>query len=163
MTTGDALAETGPSYEHAFDPARQPDLFDGVRSRRILAFLIDVAFILVWMAVASAVIAVLGLLTLSLGWLLFALVWPFVPILYIAFTLGGSRSATPGMRMAGLQMRTWYGAPMYPLLAIVHGVLFWFFIVALTPFVLVVGLLNPRKRLLHDYISGTVLIRTPAV
>ncbi len=161
MTDGHTMAGDGRAYENAFDPIRQAELFDGVRGRRMFAFLIDVAFIVIWMAVASAVIAVLGLLTLSLGWLLFALVWPFVPVLYVAFTLGGSKSATPGMRITGLQMRTWYGAPMYPLLAIVHGVLFWFSIVALTPLILIVSLFNPGKRLLHDYVSGTIVIRKP--
>jgi uncharacterized RDD family membrane protein YckC len=32
----------------------------------------------------------------------------------------------------------------------------------LTPFILIVGLFNGRKRLLHDMLVGTVLINNPA-
>ncbi|MHA1189208.1 MAG: RDD family protein [Alphaproteobacteria bacterium] len=161
MNTGHATAQPGSVYEHAYDPAAQGELFDGVRTRRMTAFVIDMVIIIALMVLASIVIAVLGILTFSLGWLLFALVWPFVAIGYIMFTLGGSRSATPGMRMSGLQMRTWYGAPMYPLLALAHAMLFWFSITLLTPFILLIALFNPRKRLVHDYVAGTVLVRTP--
>ncbi len=143
----------------AFDPAIQPELYDGLRTRRIFAFFIDACFILALMVAASVVIAVLGFFTLGLGWLLLPLVWPFVAILYTMFTLGGPRSATPGMRMAGIKMQTWYGAPMYPLLALVHAIGFWFSVVLLTPFILLVCLFSPRKRLLHDIVLGTVVIR----
>jgi uncharacterized RDD family membrane protein YckC len=143
----------------AYDPALLPDLFDGVRTRRISAFFIDACFILALMVMASVVIAVLGVFTLGLGWLLLPLIWPFVAILYTMFTLGGPRSATPGMRMTGVKMHTWYGEPMYPLLALVHGIGFWFSVVLLTPFIVLVSLFSPRKRLLHDIVLGTVVIR----
>ncbi|MBO6511467.1 MAG: RDD family protein, partial [Roseibium sp.] len=40
-------AETTSDYarQDAFDPVRNPELFSGVRSRRIFAFLIDVVII----------------------------------------------------------------------------------------------------------------------
>jgi len=145
--------------EMAYDPAVQPELYDGVRTRRIFAFFIDVCFILALMVLASVVIVVLGIFTFGLGWLLLALVWPFVAILYTMFTLGGRHSATPGMRIMGIKMHTWYGEPIYPLLALVHVIGFWFSVTLLTPFVLVVSLFSPRKRLLHDIVLGTVVIR----
>lgn len=146
--------------EMAYDPAARPDLYDGVRTRRIVAFLLDATVILVLMLLASLVITVLGIFTLGLGWLLLPLVWPMVAILYTVFTLGGPYSATPGMRAAGIEMRTWYGAPMYPLLALVHSVGFWLSVSVLTPFVLLVSLFSPRKRLLHDILAGTIAIRS---
>ena len=85
----------------AYDPAVFPELFDGVRSRRIFAFLIDACFIMALMVLASVVITVLGVFTLGLGWLMLPLVWPFVAIVYTMFTLGGRHSATPGMRTSG--------------------------------------------------------------
>jgi uncharacterized RDD family membrane protein YckC len=46
-----------------------------------------------------------------------------------------------------------------------HAVLFWLSISLLTPFVLLIGLFNGRRRLLHDFVLGTVVInssvRTP--
>jgi uncharacterized RDD family membrane protein YckC len=62
----------------------------------------------------------------------------------------------------GLEMRTWYGAPCYFVLGAVHAVGFWLSASFLTPFVLLVGLLNPRKRLLHDIVLGTIVINNPA-
>lgn len=147
----------------AFDPGRVPLCYEGVRTRRMLAFCVDVALIIVLMILATAVIGLLGLFTLGLGWLLLPLVWPFLAILYTMFTLGGSQSATPGMALMGLVMRTWQGAPIYPILGAMHGLLFWFSVTLLTPFILLISLMNPRKRLLHDMILGTVLVRAAAL
>jgi uncharacterized RDD family membrane protein YckC len=36
--------------------------------------------------------------------------------------------------------------------------LFWISISVLSPFVLLVGLFNSRRRLLHDFVLGTVVI-----
>jgi uncharacterized RDD family membrane protein YckC len=64
-----------------------------------------------------------------------------------------------------LELRTWYGAPSYFVLGAMHAVLFWLSISLLTPFVLLIGLFNGRRRLLHDFVLGTVVInssvRTP--
>ena len=149
------------SREMAFDPAARPELYDGVRTRRIFAFLVDAAVIFFLMMLATFVVAVLGVFTFGLGWLLFPLIWPFVAILYTMFTLGGPASATPGMRFTGVEMRTWYGAPMYPVLALAHAIGFWLSVTILTPLVLIVSLLSPRKRLLHDILLGTIVIRRP--
>ena len=143
----------------AYDPAVRPELFDGVRTRRIFAFFVDSAFILALMVMAAVMIVVLGVFTLGLGWLLLPLVWPFVAILYTMFTLGGRHSATPGMRVTGIRMHTWYGEPIYPLLALVHAIGFWFSVTLLTPFIMLVSLFSPQKRLLHDIVLGTVVIR----
>ncbi len=143
----------------AFDPAIQPEIYDGLRTRRIFAFFIDACFILALMIAASVVIAVLGVFTLGLGWLLLPLIWPFVAIVYTMFTLGGSNCATPGMRMTGIRMHIRDGEPMYPLLALLHAIGFWFSVVLLTPFIVLVSLFSSRKRLLHDIVLGTVVIR----
>jgi uncharacterized RDD family membrane protein YckC len=55
-------------------------------------------------------------------------------------------------------MRTWYGAPAYFVLGAVHAIVFWMTVSILTPLVLVVGLLNDRSRLAHDFLLGTVVI-----
>ena len=148
------------SGEFAFDPAAHPDRYDGVRSRRIFAFLIDAAVVLFLMLMAGLLIGALGILTLGLGWFLFPLIWPVVPIVYSVLTVGGRHSATPGMRFAGIELRTARGEPMTPLLALLHALGFWFTVTLLTPFILVVALLNSRKQLLHDLALGTVAVRS---
>ena len=147
--------------EFAYDPDTQPELFSGVRTKRFLAFLIDAAIILMLTLVVGILVGILGVLTLGLGWLLYGAIFPVVALVYTAMTAGGPNSATVGMRMAGLQMRTWYGAPMYRLLAAMHALVFYFTVSLLTPFIVVISLFNGRKRCLHDMLMGTIIINKP--
>jgi uncharacterized RDD family membrane protein YckC len=150
---------------HAYDPAANPELFEGVLSRRLLAFFIDVLIIAVPVMAAAIFIFLFGILTLGLGWMLFWLLSPASVIWALAYygmTMGSAASATIGMRAMGLEIRTWYGAPAYFLLGAVHAVVYWVSVSVLTPFILLVGLFNARRRLLHDILVGTVLINNPA-
>lgn len=146
--------------DFAYNPEMEPELFDDVRKRRVMAYLLDLLFISVLVVVLGALVAVVGVVTLGLGWLLFGILVPATAILYIAFTLGGPYCATPGMRVMGLEMRLWYGAKPYMLLAVVHAVLFYGLNVLLTPFIVLVSLFNERKQLLHDIVLGTVVINS---
>jgi uncharacterized RDD family membrane protein YckC len=104
---------------------------------------------------------VFGLVTLGLGWALFWLVSPasiIWALIYNGASIGGSHSATLGMRVMDLELRTWYGAPGYFLLGAMHAVLFWISVSVLSPFVLLIGPFNARRRLLHDFVLGTVII-----
>lgn len=146
---------------NAYDPVANPELFEGVLSRRIVAFLIDACLIVGPIVLLSLFIFVFGLVTLGLGWLLFWLLSPiFVvwAIVYVGATLSSPHSATIGMRMLDLELRTWYGGKMYFLLAAVHAIFFWVSVSFLTPLVLFLGLVNRQHRLLHDFCTGTVMI-----
>lgn len=164
MTNGDPK-RIGLSIDvkpHAYDPATQPELFEGVLPRRIVAFAIDVVVILVPVAAVAMFIVLFGLVTFGFGWLLFWLLFPATivwALLYYGWTLGSPASATIGMRTMDLEMRTWYGAPCYFVLGAVHAIVFWLSMRAyLTPIVLVTALFNDRRRLLHDMLVGTVVI-----
>ena len=160
-------SRTGAAFDfkpHAYDPAVSPESFDGVLARRIVAFIIDVIIIAIPLIAASAFILVFGLFTFGLGWALFWLLSPASVIWALAYygmTLGGPASATIGMRAMEIEMRTWYGAPAYFLLGTVRAVVFWVSVSVLTPFILLIGFFNPRRRLLHDMLVGTVLINSP--
>ena len=146
---------------HAFDPRLQPELFRGVLTRRVVAFFIDLLVLSVPIILAVIFIALFGVVTLGLGWALFWLVSPasvIWAVIYYGASLGGPHSATIGMRVMDLELRTWYGAPGYFVLGAMHGVLFWISISVLSPLVLLVGLFNARRRLLHDVVLGTVII-----
>jgi uncharacterized RDD family membrane protein YckC len=159
---------TGFSFDvkpHAYDPAVNPELFEGVLARRMIAFCIDVIVISVPIFLAAVFIVVFGILTLGFGFFLFFLLSPAAVIwalAYYAMSFGSPKSATIGMRVMDLEMRTWYGAPAYALLGAVHAVAFWVSVCAVTPLVLLVGLFNARRRLLHDMVVGTVVINSPA-
>jgi uncharacterized RDD family membrane protein YckC len=149
------------SYEHAFDPYAEPDLFRGVLIRRVIAFLIDVIVLSVPVILAIIFIAVFGVVTLGLGWALFWLVSPasiIWAIVYYGMTIGSPHSATIGMRVMDLELRTWYGAPGYFVLGAAHAVLFYVSISVLSPLILLLGLFNSRRRLPHDFVLGTVVI-----
>jgi uncharacterized RDD family membrane protein YckC len=166
------MSYTGPggfgssigTQPHAYDPVANPEFFEGVLARRVIAFLIDVVVISIPIIFASLFILIFGFITFGLGWALFWLLSPATVIwalIYYGTTLGGPRSATIGMRVMDLQMRTWYGAPCYFVLGAVHVVVFWLTVSFLTPFILLVGFFNERRRLLHDILVGTIVINHP--
>jgi uncharacterized RDD family membrane protein YckC len=159
-SSGDAFG----AKPHAYDPAINPELFEGVLARRVLAFLIDVVIIALPMALIALFILIFGLVTFGLGWALFFLFYPLGvlwALLYYGFTLGGPHSATIGMRVMDIEMRTWYGAPAYFVLGAVHAIIYWVSVSVLTPLILLVALFNDRRRLLHDIVLGAVIINNP--
>jgi uncharacterized RDD family membrane protein YckC len=150
---------------HAYDPAANPELFEGILARRVVAFIIDLIIIAIPLVAASMFIFVFGLITFGLGWALFWLLSPASVVWALAYyglTLGSPASATFGMRAMDIQMRTWYGAPAYFVLGAVHAIVFWISVSVLTPFILLVGFFNARRRLLHDILVGTVIINNAA-
>jgi uncharacterized RDD family membrane protein YckC len=158
----------GESFElkpHAYDPAVNPELFEGVLARRCIAFLIDVLVITIPVLLAAIFIFIFGLVTLGLGWVLFWLLSPAAVIwavVYYGLTFGSPASATIGMRAMDIEMRTWYGAPAYFVLGAVHAIGYWLTVSFLTPFVLLVAFFNHRRRLLHDMLIGTIVINNQA-
>lgn len=164
----DEKARIGVSYDvkpHAYDPDRNPELFDGVPARRLVAFLIDLVVISVPLVLVAIFIFAVGIVTLGLGFGLYALM-PGISVLWALFyygsTLGSPSSATIGMRAMDIEMRTWYGAPAYFVLGAVHAIVFWVTVSALTPFILLICFFNVRKRLLHDFLVGVVIVNNPA-
>lgn len=148
---------------HAYDPVTQPEYFAGVLARRMMAFLIDVIILAVPVTIAAVFIVLFGIMTFGFGLLLFWLfpaattIWA---VLYYGLCFASPASATLGMRAVEIEMRTWYGDRAYFLLGAVHAVIFWVSVSALTPFILLVGLFNSRRRLLHDLLLGTVVVNT---
>src|SRR5688500_8184020 len=98
------MSTTGPSdmglsadgRPHAYDPLTNPELFDGVLARRMMAFVIDLIVISIPVIFAALFILIFGLITLGLGWILFWFWWPAAVIwavIYYGITLGGPQSA----------------------------------------------------------------------
>jgi uncharacterized RDD family membrane protein YckC len=154
----------GVSFEvkpHAYDPIVNPELFEGVLARRCIALLIDVTIITVPVLIAAVFIFIFGIVTLGLGWALYGLLSPGAVIwavVYYGMTFGSPASATIGMRIMDLEMRTWYGAPAYFVLGAVHAIVYWVSVSFLTPFIVLIAFFNHRKRLLHDMLVGTIVI-----
>ena len=135
-------------------------LLAGVRTKRVFAFLIDAVIVFLLCIPVSIVIALLGIVMLGLGWLLYAVMFPVVAIAYVATTMGGPQQATFGMKANAIHVVRLDGQKIDGITAIVHSVLFWAGNVVLTPMVLLVTLFSDRKRTLHDLLLGTVVIRS---
>jgi uncharacterized RDD family membrane protein YckC len=157
------MTDTRPLDRVLYDPTDEPDLYDGVLAKRVVAFFIDAFFVVALMIPAALMVFILGFITLGLAWFLFPVLFAVVALTYVALTLGGPMSGTPGMRLTGIEFRTWSGQRMFPLLAVMHALIFWFSVGLLTPVVLLVGLLTYRKQLLHDLILGVVALNAPAL
>ena len=134
--------------------------YDGVRTRRVFAFLLDYLIVGLLLVPFGILVFLLGLLTLGLGWSLFGVLAPAVALIYVWNTLGGRNQATTGMRIMGIRLDRLDSRPVDGLFAVVHSVLFWAGNVILTPLILLVTLFADRKRALHDLLLGTVVTRT---
>ena len=150
-------AETDYAMVDMYD---NPALYDGVRTRRVLAFLLDYTFIILLCIPAAVVVFFFGLLTLGLGFFLYGILFFLVAVPYVGFSLGGVGQATPGMRMTGIKLERLDGGRVDFLFALVHSVLFWAANAILTPLILLATLFLDRKQTVHDRLLGTVVVRT---
>src|SRR6476619_4045982 len=82
---------------HAYDPVANPELFEGVVARRVVAFLIDLLILSIPVVFVSMFIFVVGIVTFGLGCLFYGLLWPAMVLWALAYygvTLGSPASAT---------------------------------------------------------------------
>jgi uncharacterized RDD family membrane protein YckC len=119
------------------DPATAPQLFEGVLTRRVVAYVIDLG--LAWAALPFAVLGVI--------------------VLYYAATLGSSKRATLGMQMMDIVLTPTRGQPLDGWMAILHALLFWVSFWISWPISLIFALFTPRRQMIHDLIVGTLMVR----
>jgi uncharacterized RDD family membrane protein YckC len=139
------------------DAMSHPELFDGVVFKRAVGYLID-AIIL-----SGAVLFLWFLVVVTLGLLgpVAALVSPLLPLAYHTLLIGGPNSATIGMRLMGVEVRRLDGGRPDIIQALVQTLLFYATL-AFTGLLLIVALFNDRRRCLHDWLSGTLVVNTVA-
>lgn len=134
-------------------------LLDGVRTRRILAFLIDYTIVgLIW-AVMLLPILILGIITFGLAWMLYPALGAIIAILYVGTTMSGPAQATWGMRFFSIRLERLDGTRVDFMTAVVHAVLFWFLNGIFLP-LLLVSLFTEKKQLIQDILLGTFVARS---
>ena len=160
MTTG--FDFSSPAYRDASipDPAAFPEVYEGVLWRRVAAYLVDLLCIGIvavglWIVFAMLWLMSFGLLG-PLLWFLFGL----IPLAYHTLLLSSARSATIGMRVFDLELRSVSGERPSFLQALIQTALFYITVSMTCSLVLLVALFNRRRRTLHDFLAGTVMIRT---
>ena len=130
-------------------------LYDGVAWRRILAYLIDVTIMLVvFVALWAIVFLSFGILS---GLMVLA---PLVPLGYHSLMIAGPRSATLGMQFMSLEVRGQAGQRPELLQAFAMAALFYLSVAFTSWLILIAALFNDRRHCVHDYLSGTVVIKT---
>jgi uncharacterized RDD family membrane protein YckC len=141
------------------DPARLPAAYEGVLWRRTLAYVVDLCCIGVLAVLFWIVFAVLWVLSFGLLgpvlWFLFGL----IPLAYHTLLLSGPWSATLGMRLFDLELRSVTGERPGFLQALAQTALFYITVGATCSLILLFALLNRHKRTLHDMLAGTVMVR----
>lgn len=142
-----------------------PALYDGVLSRRCWAYVVDLLLIAAANVALHVALFMMGVLTIGIlmlpAMILMALI-SFLPlaILYDTVSLGGSKAATPGMRLFDLQAHstTTGGRPDY-VQSFVMSLLFYVTLSATAGLLLVAVFFTRRNMALHDILSGIVVTR----
>ncbi len=135
-----------------------PALYDGIFSRRIVAYLLDalLAFLFcIVIGLATCIMPVVSVPTFLFG-------TPVVHFILAAATIGGRRAATPGMRAMGLRAIAWTGENPGPLRGIIMAAMFYLTVPTTGFLMLIFGFFDPRRRLLHDHLAGILVYRAEA-
>jgi uncharacterized RDD family membrane protein YckC len=130
--------------------------FEGVLSRRIFAFILDcilIAVLTIPFVVFSFFLAILtlGLLAIPIGGVL--------TFFYFTLFTGGAKSATPGMRLMGIELRDLRGGRPDLLQAGVRTLAFMASNTVLPVIICAIALFDLRRRTLHDMLTSTVVVR----
>ncbi len=161
MAQKELVATAGEPLNEPFDPAANPEFFARVTLKRVVAYLIDFAIIGILSLVALAAFWILGVLSFGLLSPLFAVLLPFIPLAYHTAFIGGPESATPGMRLFGIEVHRIEGDRPGYLQAALQTVVFYVSVGLTSWLILLVALFNGRGRTFHDYLCGTVTIVAP--
>ncbi len=149
--------DTGRFAPH---PLRDPEYFDGVIWKRIFGYLIDVIVIAVAVGILYIPAGFIGLLSVGLLWPVMTFSLALVPLLYHTLLIGGSNSATLGMRLFGVQVLVRDGGRPDIVRAAALALLFYVSIMLTSGVILVIALFNREKRTLHDFICNTVVVNS---
>ena len=141
------------------DPATAPELFEGILQRRMMAFVIDFALMLLIFIVLLLVGLIFGIVTLGLGFVTLPLIFPLAILGYYSMTLGSNARATIGMRAMDLVLTPTRGAPLNGVRILIHPLIFWVTCWIAWPISLFIALFTPRREMVHDLLTGTLMVR----
>jgi uncharacterized RDD family membrane protein YckC len=141
------------------DPAVLPEAYEGVLWRRTLAYFVDLCCIAALALLSWIVFAVLWLLSFGLLGPILWFVFGLIPLAYHTLLLSGPWSATLGMRLFDVELRSVTGERPGFLQALAQTALFYITVGLTCSLILLIALLNRHKRALHDILAGSVIVR----
>ncbi len=142
------------------DPLTQPEEYEGLLIRRIVAYAVDLLVLAVVGTVVWLVLGIAGVLTFGLLLPLQAVALAVLPFAYPPLFIASEGSAPLGMRLTGVRVLSILDGGRPTLAQAVVNVVTFYASLALTgSLVLLVALFNSRSRTLHDYLAGTIVLR----
>ena len=138
------------------DPEYDAAFYEGVPVKRLIAWVIDAVII-------GILTAIVVLFTAFIGLFFLPAVILFVSFVYRSLTVA-AHSATWGMVLAAVEIRTHRGERLDPLTAILHTGLYLAIFSTMLPLVISAATMlgTPRKQGLHDLLLGTAVINRAA-
>ena len=152
-----------PPFARGGDSAFQDRLIDpayyrSVLWRRMVAHVVDTLIVALVMAPVIVALILTAIVTLGLIVVPLALAFVVIRALYYILYTGGANSATPGMRLLGIELRAVDGGRPGYLQSAIRTLLYYATITVFTPLILLVVLFNRQGRGVHDFLSGTVVV-----
>ena len=151
-----SMSENYPTHHGLPDPDTQPEFYEDVPTKRLIAWVADVILI-------SVITAILTVFSLFTALFILPLLYATVSFLYRWVSLARS-SATPGMRLVSLEFQTRDGRDFDGATAFMHT-LGYFVSVAVFPLQLVsVGcmLMTEKRQGLTDLVLNTAALNRRA-
>ncbi|MEL7026209.1 MAG: RDD family protein [Pseudomonadota bacterium] len=136
-------------------PDTHPEFYSDTVTKRFIAWIIDVAII----GVVTLIVATVSVI----GWFFVPFLFATISFMYRWWSLA-ARSATPGMRLASVELRMRDGQRFDTLTALLHTI-GYFVSVAFAPLQLisiVLMLMSARGQGLTDHVLGTAAINKSA-
>ncbi|UWQ16625.1 RDD family protein [Jannaschia sp. M317] len=137
------------------DPHHDPAFYDGVLTKRGIAWLMDVTLITVLTFLA-------GIVTLSAAWFLWPLTFLVIGFLYRVTTLS-NRSATLGMRVMGIELRDLHGDRFDGFTAALHVIGYYASMSFVLPALASIAAMfvTDKRQGLTDLLLGSAAINRP--
>ena len=141
------------------DPDRDPQFYEGVRTSRVVAWIVDTALVA---AISVVLIAAVGVGTLGFGFLFAPMVGLLTAFAYRYLSIA-ARSRTPGMALMGIEFRNLAGERFDRVEAFVHTAVYTvvFASVAGQFLTCLSALLTPRGQTIADIVTGATAINRP--
>ena len=142
------------------DLLHYPQYYEGVTVRRLVAFLLDWAIIVMLLIVLHLAAGILTVLTFGLlAWLHLLLLPIVIALAYHIAQLASPAAGTLGMRLFGLRAWSVLGGRPTSSQAALHAFCLYGSLAVTGGLVAVVALFEPRRRTLHDMLAGVVVLR----
>ena len=144
------------------DPDRDPQFYEGVALRRLIAFLLDTMVILALWVVVLLLTLFLSVVTFGVATPFMMLMLGFTGVIYRGIMLW-QRSATLGMLATGIEVRDKNGERCDTATAFLHSLAFvgtlYLLPVAIVGWAMMAS--SPHGQAMHDRMVNTVVINRP--